>query len=61
MKCIDSCVVGVFIGFLLCCLLFCAVKAFDTAKPKPSVCEVNIGYQDGKQVHVRYGVVIGEM
>lgn len=53
MKCIDSCVVGVVIGMLFCCFLMLMF-------PKPKVCEVNVGMKEGKEVHVRYGVVIGD-
>ena len=50
----DCFVVGVFVGMLLCCFLMLMF-------PMPKVCEVSMGVKDGKEVHVRYGVVIGEL
>jgi hypothetical protein len=47
----DCFVVGVFVGVLFCCFLMLVV-------PKPSVCEVVVGMHEGKEVHIRYGVVI---
>ena len=55
----DCLVVGVFIGFLLCCLVFCVVKTYEIAKPK--VCEVSVGTNNGKATYIRYGVLIKEM
>ena len=56
----DCLIVGFFMGFLVTLLILCVVEAYYP-KPKVSTCEVSMGYQNGKEVHVRYGVVIGDM
>lgn len=56
----DCLIVGFFMGFLVACLLLSVVEAYYP-KPKVPTCEVSMGYQGGKEVHVRYGVVIGDM
>ena len=50
----DAFVVGMFTGLMISMLALCAL-----GKPKPSTCEVSMGV--GKETHVRYGVVIGDM
>jgi hypothetical protein len=55
MKDIDSFVIGIFMGFLICCLVLCGVKAFFT---EPMLCEVSMGIHDGKVTHIRYGVFV---
>ena len=52
----DCVIVGFFMGFMVACLMLCVVEAYY---PKPNVCEVSMGV--GKETHVRYGVVIGDM
>jgi hypothetical protein len=55
----DCVIVGFFMGFLVCLLILCVVEKYY---PKPNVCEVSVGYMGGKEVHVRYGVIVqGEM
>jgi len=55
----DCVIVGFFMGFTVCLLILCVVEAYY---PKPKVCEVSMGYGNGKVTHVRYGVLIqGDM
>ena len=48
----DGICIGVFLGMLMCCLIFCGVKAFFA---ESKVCEVATSF--GKETHVRIGVV----
>ena len=52
----DCLVVGFFMGFLVSCLMLCVVEAYYQ---KPRACEVSVSM--GKETHVRYGIVIGDM
>jgi hypothetical protein len=52
-------IVGFFMGFLVACLMLCVVEAYY---PKPVKCEVSMGYKNGVETHVRYGVLVeGDM
>ena len=55
----DCVIVGFFMGFMVACLILCVVEKYY---PKPNVCEVSMGYGNGKETHVRYGVLVqGDM
>ena len=52
MKCYESCILGIFIGALLLCLLMLLF-------PKGYSCEVDVG--DVNHTHVRFGVMRNEL